>query len=86
MLRERQAQQKEKKCNPNIEIVMTGSLQMKVYGGSGKTHSTMKNLGSYNHSLSKRLGHTNGTIKKLGLYNGTSTGKSNSSREVYPLY
>jgi hypothetical protein len=62
---------------------MTGSLQMKVYGGSGKTHSTMRNLGSYNHSLSKRLGHTNGTIKKLGLYNGTSTGKSNSSREVY---
>lgn len=64
---------------------MAGSLQMKVYGG-GKTSSTMKGLGSYNHSLSKRLGHTNGTIRKLGLYNGTSTGKTNSIKEIYPHY
>ena len=40
------------KCDVYIEIVMAGSLQMKVYGGGGKAHSTMKGLGSHMRAVS----------------------------------
>jgi hypothetical protein len=65
---------------------MSGSLQARVYGSSGKISSTMKTLGSYNKAPMRRMGHTNGTIKKLGVYNGTTTGKSNLHQEIYPRY